>query len=164
MIVFFVFTWALYSLAYQVPSWLGYLSIWNVGTLVIYVLAFAVFESAVMLGFVLLICLVVPAHFFKEIFIAQGSAIVVVISGVALLMQYNFRVLYYLEFWQTIIFILLFLIVLAASVGLFASLIRRFNRLQSLLEALATRMMVFGYFYLTFGVLSLAVVLARIIF
>jgi hypothetical protein len=164
LIVFFVFTWALYCVAYQVPSWLGYLSIWNVVTLVIYVLAFALFESVIVLGFLLLICLVIPARFFKEIFIAQGSAIVVVISGVALLIQLNIGVLYAFEFWQSIIFILLFLIALAAIVLLFASLIWRFNRLQSQLEALANRMVVFGYFYLTCGLLSLVVVLMRIIF
>ena len=164
IIVFFVFTWALYSAAYQVPSWLGYLSIWNVVTLMIYVLAFALFESAVVLGFVLLICLVFPAHIFKEIFIAQGSAIIVVLSGVALSIQYNFQLLYALEFWQGIIYILMFLIALAATVLLFAALIRRYNRLQRLLEALATRMTMFGYFYLPCGLLSLAVVLVRIIF
>jgi len=164
VIVFFVFTWALYSLAYQVPSWLGYLSIWNVVTLVVYILAFALCESAIVLSFVLLLCLVVPARYFKEIFIAQGSAIVVVLSGVALLVQYNFPLLYSLGFWQSIVIILLFLVALAAIVWLFACLIRRFSRLQSLLEALATRMVVFGYFYFTFGLLSLAVVLVRIIF
>ena len=164
VIVFFVFTWALYSLAYQVPSWLGYLSIWNVMTLVVYILAFALFESAIVLSFVLLLCLVVPARYFKEIFIAQGSAIVIVLSGVALLVQYNFPLLYSLGFWQSIVIILLFLVALAAIVWLFASLIRRFSRLQRLLEALATRMVVFGYFYFTFGLLSLAVVLVRIVF
>ena len=164
IIIFFVFTWALYSAAYQVPSWLGYLSIWNVVTLVIYILAFALFESVIVLGFVLLICLVLPARFFKEIFIAQGSVIVAVLSGVALLIQLNIRVLYSLEFWQAMVFILLFLIALATIVWLFALLIRRFNRLRSLLEALATRMTMFGYVYLTCGLLSLAVVLVRIIF
>ena len=164
VIVFFVFTWALFSAAYQVPSWLGYLSIWNVVTLVIYILAFALIESAIVLGFVLLTCLFFPARFFKEIFIAQSSAIVVVLSGVAILIQYNFPVLYSLEFWQSVIFILLFLIALAAMVLLFAALIRRYTRLRSLLEALAARMTLFGYFYLTCGLMSMAVVLVRIIF
>ena len=164
VIIFFVFTWALYTASYQVPSWLGYLSIWNVVTLMLYILAFALLESAIVLGFLLLVCLVFPARFFKEIFIAQGSAIVVVLSGAALLIQLNFHLLYSLEFWQSLIYILLFLIALAAIVLLFASLIRRHKRLQSLLEALAARMTMFGYFYLTFGLLSLAVVLVRIIF
>ena len=163
MIVFFVFTWALYSVSYQVPSWLGYLSIWNVVTLVIYVLAFALFESAIVLGFVLLLCLVVPARLFKEIFIAQGSAIVVAISVAALVIQYNIRVLYYLGFWQSIVSILLFLVILAGMVWLFASLIWRFERLRRLLEALANRMIVFGYVYLACGLVSVVVVVVRIV-
>jgi hypothetical protein len=164
IIVFFVFTWALYRMSSQVPSWLGYLSWWNVVTLLIYVLASALFESVTILGFVLLICLLFPARFFKEIFVAQGSAIVVILSLVALLMQHNTSVIYSLELWQLMVCILLFLIALTALVLLIASLLKRFHWLRTFLEALAIRMMVFGYCYTLIGFISLIVVLARIIF
>jgi hypothetical protein len=164
IIGFFVFTWALYRLSNQVPSWLGYLSLWNVVTLLMYVLASALFESVMILGFVLLLCLLFPERFFKDIFVAQGSAIVVILSLVALLMQHNISVIYSLELWQLMVCILLFLVALAAIVLLVASLLKRSNRSRTLFEALANRMMVFGYCYTLIGFISLMVVLARIIF
>lgn len=164
LIVFFVFTWALYRISYQVPSWLGYLSLWNVILLLVYVLAAALVESVIMLGFVLFTCLVFPTRFFKEIFIAQGSALVVLLSLAALLIQFNISLIYSINLWQLIVYNLLFLVALAAMVLLFASLLKRLYRLRTLLEALATRMMVFGYCYTTIGLISLMVVLVRIIF
>jgi len=164
IIVFFVFTWALYRISDQVPSWLGYLSLWNVVTFSIYVMASALFESVLMTGFILLVCLVFPARFFKDIFIAQGSAIVVILGVIALLMQYNIGVIYSLELWELIICNLLFLVALAATVLFLASILKRLKRLRTLLEAFATRMVVFGYFYSLVGLISLIVVLVRIIF
>jgi hypothetical protein len=161
VIVFFVFTWALYRISDQVPSWLGYLSWWNVVTLLLYILASALVESIMLLGFVLFICLVFPARFFKDIFIAQGTAIVVILSLVALLMQYNTGIIYSLELRQLIVFSLLFLVALLAIVLLLAFLLRRFSRSRTFLESLATRMVVFGYCYTLIGFISLTVVLVR---
>jgi len=164
IIVFFVFTWALYRISDQLPSWLRYLSLWNIVTLFIYVLASALFESFTVLGFVLLVCLFFPVRFFKGIFVAQGSAVVVVLSLIAIMLQFNTNLIYSLQLWQLIGCSLLFLVAFLAFVPLFASLVKRSNRLQSLLEALASRMSVFGYFYTLIGFISLFVVLVRIIF
>jgi hypothetical protein len=164
IIEFFVFTWALYRISNQAPSWLLYLSAWNVVTLLIYVLASALFESVTILVLVLLICLVFPARFFKEIFIAQGSAIVVILSLGAILMQQKTSVIYSLELWQLIVCSLLFLVALVAIVLLFAYLLNHSNRLRSILESLTTRMTVFGYCYTLIGLISLIIVMARIIF
>jgi hypothetical protein len=126
-------------------------------------MASALVENVTLLGFVLLICLVFPARFFKDIFIAQGTAVVVVLSLVALLMQYHTGIIYSLELWQLIVFSLLFLVALLAIVLLQASLLRRFSRSGAILESLATRMVVFGYCYGLVGFISLTVVLLRII-
>ena len=163
LIVFIVFTWALYRISYQVPSWLGYLSLWNVILLGIYVLAAALVESVIMLGFLLLFCMVFPVRFFKEIFIAQGSATILLLCLVALWMQYHTSVIYSLDLWQMLFFAVLFLVVLVTFILIIASLLKRFSRLRFLFEALANRMIVFGYCYLLFGFLSLMIILARII-
>jgi hypothetical protein len=164
IIVFFVFTWALYRISDQLPSWLRYVSFSNIVTLFFYVLASAFLESLVVLGFVLLICLVFPVRFFKGIFVAQGSAFVLILSLAAILLQYNTYVIYSLQFWPLIGCTLLFLVALIVFVPLFASLFKRFKRLQSLLEAFASRMRVFGYLYTLIGLISLIVVLVRLIF
>jgi len=164
VIVFIVFTWALYQLADQVPGWLSYLTVWNVLTLLMYILAAALFESAVLLGVLLLASLLFPQRAFKDIFVAQGCLVMVCLTLVALLLQSNIRIIYSLELWQLLAGILLFLAFLAAVVLLFAAVIRRFTRLKRLLDSLASHMTVFGYCYTLLGVVSLIIVLARIIF
>jgi hypothetical protein len=164
IIVFFVFTWALYRISDQVPSWLRYVNFWNIVALFFFVLASAFLESLAVLGFVLLICLVFPVRFFKGIFVAQGSALVVILSLAAILLQYNTYVIYSLQFWPLIGCTLLFLIGLLAFMPLFAALVKHSGRLQALLEAFASRMRVFGYLYTVIGLISLLVVLVRLIF
>ncbi len=117
-----------------------------------------------MLGFVLLVCLVFPVRFFKGIFVAQGSVLVLILSLAAILLQYNTYVIYSLQFWPLIGCTLLFLVALLAFVPLFASLFKRSSRLQALLESFASRMRVFGYLYTLIGFISLIVVLVRLIF
>jgi hypothetical protein len=73
ILVFLIFSWALYRFFWYLPSWLEYLSLPAVLVVLSYSLAFALFESLVMMGVFLLLNLCLPAALFRRHFVAQGS-------------------------------------------------------------------------------------------
>jgi hypothetical protein len=164
VILFFIFSWALYRMFYQVPSWLFFLNIWNILVLAAYVMAYALFESAVILGFIVLLSLILPKKFFKDNFTALGSLIVLTMSIGAYLIQRKIGILYRLELEQLIIYPILILAAFVVLGVVFSFVLNRFNAAKRLVEAVADRMTIFAYIYIPLGLLSLVVVLARNIF
>lgn len=162
--VFFVYTWALYRMFFQVPSWLYYLNLWDVGSLAAYVLAFALLESLALTGALVAVALLLPARFFRLHFTAEGSLLAVILSGGALLLQRRISVFEGLQLNQLILYPLLLLVGLAAFTFLLAFLLDRLPQFKRLVMALAERMTVFSILYLPLSILSLLVVLARNIF
>ena len=68
---------------WQVPSWLYYMNVWGVLALGAYVLAFALLESIIILGFVFLLSLAFPVKHFKAKFVQQGSVVVFIMGFLA---------------------------------------------------------------------------------
>ena len=164
MIVFIVFTWTLYRMFYQVPSWLFYMDFGGVLVISAYILAFALFESLVLLGFVMLISLLLPPKFFREHFVAQGSAIMVLLGGGAYLLQRKIGLIYRLTSQQLIIYPIIILVVLLLLILLLAFIFARFNTLPILINRFAEWMTVFGYIYVPISLIGLSVVLIRNLF
>ena len=164
VIAFIVFSWSLYRMFYQVPSWLFYMNVWNVVTISAYVLAFALFESLVLLGFLGLISLALPRRYFRDHFVAQGSVLMVILGGGAYLLQRKIGLIYKLSTWQLIVYPIIVLVSLLLLNFLFVFIFERFERIPRLISAFTEWMTVFGYIYLPLGLLGLAVVLVRNLF
>lgn len=162
--VFIVFSWMLYRFFYQVPSWLGYLSVWGVLVIAAYALSFALVESLAFMGFILLLSLVFPARHFKEKFVAQGSTLTLAVGAGAVLLQRKINILSRLEVWHILVFAFAFLILLALLVFISSLLFERFQFLTRLVHAVAERMTLFTYLYVPLGLLSLVVVILRNLF
>ena len=163
-IVFIVFTWTLYRMFYQVPSWLYYMSVWSVLVIAAYVLAFALFESIVILGLMLFFSLVFPARHFKDKFVPQGFTIAVVMGGGAYLLQRKINVIYKLNGWELIIYPIIVLIVALILILTFSFVFDHFRTIKRLVNAVAERLTVFSYIYVPLSLVSLVVVLVRNIF
>jgi hypothetical protein len=164
MIVFIVFTWMLYRFFYQVPSWLGYLSLWGVLVIAAYALSFSLFESLTFMGFLLLLSLIFPARFFKDKFVAQGCTVTLAASAGAVLLQRKINVLSRLEVWHIQVSALAFLILVTLLIFISSLLFERFRFLPRLIHAIADRMTLFAYLYVPLGLVGLVVVILRNLF
>lgn len=161
VIVFIVFSWALYRTFWWIPSWLEYLSIWSILIIIAYVLAFALFESLTMMGLMVLLGLLLPRRALKEQFIVQGSALAVALGLGAFLIQRDVGVIYNLELEQTFLYPALILVGVVLVVYFSSFLFRKIPRLSRLTLAVAERMTVFVYLYIPLGLIGVLVVVAR---
>lgn len=163
-IIFVVYTWSLYRMFFQLPSWLGYLSIGNVLSLAAYVLMFALVESLVILGVLLLFSAILPASWLRKDFAVQGSTLTGIAAFGAYLVQRKVGLLYKLSPEQLLVNALLILAGLILILVISAFIYQRLPLLRKWVHSLAERMTVFTYLYLPLGILSLAAVLLRNLF
>lgn len=66
-------TWSIVMFFYKVPVYLNRADIGHILGVFSYTQAFALFESLVVWGFLLFVCLALPGRFFNERFVAQGA-------------------------------------------------------------------------------------------
>jgi hypothetical protein len=163
-ITFIFFSWSIYRMFWQVPSLLYYLSVWDVLILAAYVVSFALFESLVVLGFVLFLAFILPGRYLKDKFTIQGSLLVFLLGLGAVVLQRKIGLIYKLEIWQILAYPVLALIALIILTVTAAYIFNRFTRLARLATSLADRMTVFAYIYVPVGLLGLAVVIWRNLF
>ncbi|MFC2053525.1 hypothetical protein ACFLV7_04390 [Chloroflexota bacterium] len=161
VIVFIVFTWTLYRMFFQVPSLLFYMRVWDVLIISSYVLMFALFESAVVLGLLLIFSLVFPTKYFKDKFVAQGSTIVLMISMGAVALQRKMKIMYRLDGWELILYPFVILAVIVFVIFTASYIYDRFNLLPRIINTVAERMIVFVVLYVPLSILGLLVVFVR---
>lgn len=164
VILFVVFSWTLYQMFRQVPSWLYYFNIYNILTISAYVLSFALLESLFMLGLVLVLSLVFPVRLFKDQFVPQASAQVLWMSAAALVLQNKIDLFSKVETHLLIVVPLVVLACLAVSIILFSWIFARLDFLSRWLGVIAERMVVFSYIYGPLGLISLVVAILRNLF
>ena len=80
VIEFVVFSWTIYRMFYQVPSWLYNLSLTDILILLAYVLAFALLESLFLLGIMMLLTFFYPARLYRQKIVAQSILILLVLT------------------------------------------------------------------------------------
>jgi hypothetical protein len=162
--VFISFSWSIYHMFFQVPSWLFYLTLNDILWISAYVLGFALLESAFLLGFMILLSILYPKKHYKNKFVAQSSLILLILTIGALLYQQNIGMLKWWGWLELLIFILAFISCLTVLVLSFSFLFDRVARLKGLMEAIADRLTVFSLIYLPLGVLGLIVMIFRNLF
>jgi hypothetical protein len=162
--LFLTFTWSIYRLFFQVPSWLFYLNFSEILTITAYVMAFTLLESAFLLGFLVLLPIVYPRKLFAQKFVAQSSIILLVLTTGAVFYQQNVGMLKKWGLVELILFILGFLVTVTLLIVTFSYLLDRFARLKNFLDAFAERLTVFSLLYLPLSILGFAVMVIRNIF
>jgi hypothetical protein len=161
LILFIVYSWTIYRMLFQIPSWLYSHSKTGIFFLVAYVFAVALIESLFLFGFILLVNLILPRRLFRDQFIAQGSLMVIACTIWALILKFQnassgLRNLLEVSAW-ILVFILSLLIIAVVS----SFLMQRYQRGKSVLESIADRMIIFAWIYVPVGLVSLAIVLVR---
>ncbi len=149
---------------FQLPSWLGYLSLDKVLSLAAYVLAFALFESLFFLAFLLLLSGLLPAKWMRTDFTVQASSLVGWIALGAYLVQRKVGILYKLEPEQLLLYAIAILVGIILSCWLFFLIYRRFPIFSHWVKSLSDRISIFNYIYLPLGAIGTLVVLLRNLF
>ncbi len=161
LIVFIVFTWAIYQMVWKLPSWLFLMGLLQISVVAAYVLAFALIESLVMLASMLLLALIIPRRLFRDKFVPQASLLVTILSLLAIYLQGHLNLLTGMALAQLVILPFIFLIGIFVYVLLFSILIERTSVVPRLIQAAANRLTVFAYVYVPISLLCLLVVIAR---
>ncbi len=164
IIIFFVFTWTLYTMFYYLPSWIGDMYTRDILILSTYVFAFALLESLIVLGGMVVVSLLLPARFFKDKFVAQGGFLAVLISLAAYLIHPKLGDAIPLRLLHLVQISIIALVGTVILIVLLSFLFDRLPGLTRIVNAIAEGMTIFAYIYLPLGLLSLFVVLLRIIF
>ncbi len=149
---------------FQLPSWLAYLSLGKILALAAYVLSFALVESLVITGLLLGLAALLPERFLRRDFAVQGSLLAGLMGIGAYLVQRRIGLLYKLEPEQLALYSLAALAAIVAAPLLYSPLLERLPKAAVLLRSLADRMLVFTYFYVPLGLLSLLVTMLRNLF
>ncbi len=154
--MFVVFSWSIRGFLFVFPSRVMYFRAWEVFSIFMYMMAFALAESLLVMGGLTALSMALPAGWLRQGFAYKGLLILLV--GTAAAIGYQ-RALgdelppkETLLLWMAAPFFLL--------LGLLA-LPHFFPRLGVFLASLAERFTVFAYLYLPVGLLGLLVVLFR---
>ena len=149
--------WAIVNILYIFPAWLLRFSVWELAGVISYPLVDALLESCLLwlvlvgLGFLL------PRKWLADKFVAISSALVWVMAGWAVLIQFFYKGMLLWGAGQMVAG--LFLVLL--SFGLVYWLVQRYGRLEGWIKGLAQRLAFLTYFYLIFDLLGLVIVILR---
>lgn len=158
--MFLVYTWTLFISFWKLPSWLFFLRLGEIVSIYAYAFLVNFFESVLLLLLVLLPTILLPRHWWKDVFIPRAFVLILVILGSAVLHMTLYRtpdtrdvfVTGQLSWWLGTLVIAIVLTWLAGKVAW----------LRRGLENVADRFVVFLYIYLPLTLLALFLVLARI--
>ena len=164
LLLFVVYSFTIYRMLFQIPSWLNSHSKTDIFFLASYVFTVALIECALLFGFILLINLILPGKFFRSQFVAQGSLVVAFCTIWAVYLKYFSPGYDYNDLREPFGWLLLFfasmLILLVAS----SRLMERYRRIEELIGKIADRMIIFSWLYAPLGLFSLFLVMLRNIF
>jgi len=164
IVLFITNSWLLYRFFYQIPSWLYYLRFTNIIILLAYTLAFALIESIIVIGFVILICMFFPSRIFKAKFVTQGSVQVFIISLLTYVLRQSVEDLATMDEWSIAAICLAVILLLVVMAAIIFLIYKRFPVLEKWISLIADRLTIFGNLYATLGVLGMLIVVVRNIF
>lgn len=154
---FFVHLWTFYNIFNEVPAWVIRMNLWEVISVVSYVLVFALIDSLMLIGGLILLAALLPSNWFKDHFIAQGSISAFLIASFAaffhlwgdVLNIWSFK---RLLFWGGIV---------ALTVTLVSFIVNQFPRISSAIQQVVERLAIVSAIYFIFDIISVIIVLTR---
>ena len=156
---FLVYSWSILHFFRKLPSWILFLSYWDVASIFAYVLAFALIESIVVFSILILCCLVLPTWILRDGFVSKGSTLLIMNAFWASVFHPILLSDHILS-WSPGQYALSALLYLA-SMGVSWYLVHRSHPISRALNSFAERLTVFLYVYIPLGVLGILGVLAR---
>ena len=158
VIVFTVYSWTLLWFFWKYPSWLYFLNIGEILTVLAYSLATNFFESLVVLAAPVAMAVVLPKKWFNDVFVARGIALVLPILGYMMYIAFQFesKLDYPTEAlnWAPVI---------VAATLLLVFVVGRVGFLRKAIEIFADRATIFIYLTIPLSLISVLVVVVRML-
>jgi hypothetical protein len=136
----------------EVPSWVLYMSIWEVISTIAYTLTFALLETLALFLPVILIALILPKRWTEVKFVPLSSALLVELA----LMAIGLHAAIMLDKPKRLL-----LLSYACVLGVTTFLVLKFPKIESVLRTVAERLMVLSFIYIFFDIIGLLIVLVR---
>ncbi len=165
VVLFCVFGWSIRGFLYKIPAFTLYFGLKNNLAILCYMLAFALLESLLVTGALMMISLLLPSRFLKEGFAYKGF-LTILVTSIALIL---FQGYYHIDFFKDMVAdnyssVLPFgvgLVVCAAVLFTLFWIFHRWPRFQKYLLSLVEQFSVFAYIYVPLGLIGLMVVIIR---
>ena len=156
MIVILTYGWTIYWALWKLPSWLNFLPLGEIGSIFCYLMATNFIESLIAFFGVIVICLILPRKWFRDLFVSRGSVLAASVLISIMVFEYHFDKPsdYFHKFP-----IYLPLILLIAGVLVF--LAGWIQIVRKAVEVFAENAVIFLFISLPVSVLSLIVVIVR---
>ena len=152
--------WTLLAFLWKLPSWLDYLAYSEILTVYSYSLLTNFMESIFVLALILLLCVILPARFLRDVFTLRGT-----IFAISLLGTMMFVLSFYSDdnpaLMETLPAWLVILVLSSLFMVLLDSLSRHVQSITSALLWLSDRLTIFLYVNLPLSLLALIVVTIR---
>lgn len=157
VIAFMVYGWTITVFLYTFPSYINFLTSTEIMVLFAYSMTSAFFESLIILGMLLMICLILPAQAMRDVFLTRGTW--AAIFGIGYLMTYlfifsrqSFELIVQLPFWS------LLGLLLTVGVTYFSP---RFRGMITVAASVSDHLLIFIFLFAPLSLISAIVVLYR---
>ena len=156
IIVILTYGWTIYWALWKLPSWLDFLPLGEIGSIFCYLMATNFIESLLVLLGVLIISLILPQKWFRDLFVSRGSALAASVLIPIMVFEYHFDkpADYYSKFPMLLLVMFLVACVLVFLAGWI-------NIVRKAVEVFAEKAVIFLFISLPVSILSLMVVLVR---
>lgn len=153
---FAVFTWSIRGFLSALPSFLLYYTLGDIFGVFSYMMAFALLESLIIIGFLLFITFVFPKEWLRQRF-AHKAAVIVLVAGGAMIYLQNILTFQLPSVKE---------LILGAGIPLLALIVLYFllsksQRLQTIFDSILERFKIFSYIYVPLGLIGFFVVIIR---
>jgi hypothetical protein len=161
-VVFIVYAWAVQGFFYQLSSLRLYHNIGDIFAVFCYLMAFALLESVLFLGVLIVLAFLLPSQWFKDGFAVKGF-LAVLVSGSAMVMLQKYLYSQQMNNYQMPSSTTLFVGLLAGFVLLIILilLVQRISQVRNIVLAFEERLQVFLYVFVPLGILGFIVVVLR---
>jgi hypothetical protein len=152
-----VYSWTLLEFFWRLPSWEFYMSVGDIAVQFAYSMATNFLESLTVLAGLLFLCAIVPARWFKDLFLSVGSLLVIL--GLAYFMYFAIHSTSRDDTYPTSLVRsapAVAALILIVSMGL-----GRVPLIRRVMDGLADRATIFSYVLPPIGAVSLLIVIAR---
>lgn len=158
-VVFAIYSWSIRGFLYQLSSLRMYYNVGEIFAVFSYLMAFALFESLLIMSSLILMGVILPRKWFREGFAYKGFITTLVTGGAMIELHYYMFSLQYAMPPMHVIYLGAGIVLILLIT--FIALSQNIRQLQNFLLAVEERLQIFVYLYIPLGVLGLFVIALR---
>lgn len=155
-VAFLIHVWAIINMFYIVPAWVLRMNIGQLSGSIAYILAFALFESLLVWGLLVMLAVILPGAWLRENFLAQATSLVLLTAIFSIVVHFNYAFLV-----TNRIYLLALAITYLPCAATISFLVRRYRKIETALRGILDRLTVLTALYIFFDFVSLVVIAIR---